>query len=309
MSIRKPLEMIIDTDIGDDIDDAFALCIAMRSPEIHLAGVTTVFRQPEKRAQIAARLLRLGRAGCVPVCAGASHPLSGGLLYGERINYDQAPAAYTAAYDREAYNDEEHACDFIIRTAKSAEAPLVITTLGPLTNIAMALLKYPGLKDHIRCIHAMGGAFFRIMHAEYNFACDPEAAEIVLKSGIPVRCVGLDVTFPCMLKEADILRLQEMRSPCIRALMDMRAGWPGHVILHDPAALVSTFRQDLITFRRIRCEIETQGKYTRGMSVNTSGFAWGQSPKNSSVEAACTARTQQLMALCMERLLTYGSCQ
>ena len=99
MSMRIPV--IIDTDIGDDIDDAFALCLAMQSPEIEILGVTTVFKNTRARAMIAKKLLTLGGYPDIPVAAGASIPLSNPEMFGKPVDFEELPKSYRPEYETE----------------------------------------------------------------------------------------------------------------------------------------------------------------------------------------------------------------
>lgn len=301
----KRINVIIDTDIGGDIDDAFALCLAMRSPEVRILGVTTVFQDTVKRARIAARLLRLGGLPKVPVAAGARCPLKNDRLYGQKIDFSESPVAYVEDYDGEEYLSDISAKDFIIKTLENTREPIAIVTLGALTNIAQVLMERPDLKERIYFISMMGGAFFCRNVSEFNFSCDPEAAELVIHSGIDIRCVGLDVTFQCMLDRENVRLLCEHQHPCIKMLMDMKKAWGHDVYLHDPLALAVTFQKDLVTLRKIACEIELEGRYTRGVSMNLSDFTWDIPADDSKFEAAFSVNSKQVVQLCMERLLSF----
>ncbi len=303
--MNEKIDVIIDTDIGGDIDDAFALCLAMKSPELHILGVTTVYQDTVRRARIAARLLRLGGLPKVPVAAGESHPLKNREVYGQEIDFTEKPISYTDAYEAEPYCSDITAVDFIIRTLEEAKKPIVIVTMGALTNIARVLMKRPDLKERIAFISMMGGAFSFRNVSEFNFSCDPEAAELVIGSGVAIRCVGLDVTFQCVLGKEDVRLLCEHPHPCIRMLMDMKKAWGHDVCLHDPLALAVTFQKNLVTLEKIQCKIELEGRYTRGTSVNLSDFTWNIPAGDSKFEAAFSVDSKAVVQLCMERLMSF----
>ncbi len=301
----KRTQIIIDTDIGGDIDDAFAICMAMRSPEVELLGVTTVYQDTEKRAKIAARLLRLGGCSHIPVVAGEKYPLKNRKVYGKSVDFDEAPITYTSDYDTEAYLQDIVAKDFIIQTLENADEPIVLVTLGALTNIAKVLMERPDLKEKIRFISMMAGAYLFRNVGEFNVSCDPEAADIVINSGVEIRSVGLDVTFQNVLQQEEIQILENSTHPCIRMLMNMRKAWGHGVVLHDPLALAVVFRKDLVTFEKILCKIELEGTYTRGVSVNLSDFTWGIPAQNSKFEVGVAVDSQRVVTLCLERLLSF----
>lgn len=298
-------DVIIDTDIGNDIDDAVAICLAMKSPEINILGVTTVFNDTVRRARMAARLLRLGGMGHVPVYAGRAKPQRNTRIYGKDIPFGSPPPLYTEEYDQETYNAEMSACDFIIQTLENAPKPIVIITLGALSNIADVVTRRPDLLPKIKRISMMGGAFIFRNVSEYNFSCDPEAAETVIQSGVPITCVGLDVTFRCILSGDQVARLRRHKHPCMQMLMEMQRLWSHDIVLHDPLAVAVAFDRSLITTEKIVCHVELDGTYTRGSSVNLSDFTWALPGNGSNLDIAVDVDSQRVVSLCMERLLSY----
>lgn len=298
-------KIVIDTDIGGDIDDAFAICLAMRSPEIEILGVTTVYQDTIKRAKIAARLLRLGGYSSVPVVAGEKYPMKNREIYGQKVDFDEEPIAYTSDYDTEEYKKDITAKDFIIRTLENTKEPIVLVAIGALTNIAKVLLERPDLKEKIKFISMMAGAYVFRNVGEYNVSCDPEAADIVINSGVEIRCVGLDVTFQCILMQEEVQLLEKHQHPCIKMLMDMRKAWGHDVVLHDPLALAVVFKKELVTFEKVKCKIELEGNYTRGYSVNLSDFTWNKPAEDSNFEVGVSVNSRQVVNLCLERLLSF----
>ncbi len=300
-----PVDVIIDTDIGDDIDDSFAISLAMQSPELHILGVTTVHNDTQRRAKMAARLLRLGGMGHVPVFAGRSRPICNTRVYDEPIDFSAKPRMYIDKYDDETYRTDMDAPAFIIKTLEEAKTPITIITLGALTNVAEVVTTRPDLLHKIARISMMGGAFFSLQFSEYNFSCDPEAADAVIQSGVPITCVGLDVTFQCVFGSEQLRVLQANAHPCIQMLMEMQTIWSHDVILHDPLAVAAVFDPSLITTRKICCRVECQGEFTRGMSVNLSAFNWNRPADDSSLEVAFEVDRERVVALCMERLMQF----
>lgn len=303
--MKKRTNIIIDTDIGGDIDDAFAICLAMRSPEIKILGITTVYQDTVKRAKIAARLLRLGGCSSIPVVAGEKYPLKNREVYGKRVDFDEEPIAYTSDYDTEEYQKDITAKDFIIQTLENSKESIALVTIGALTNIAKVLMERPDLKEKIKFISMMAGAYAFRNVGEFNISCDPEATDIVINSGVEIRSVGLDVTFQCVLQQEEIQLLEKCQHPCIKMLMDMRKAWGHNVVLHDPLALAVVFRKDLVTFERIKCKIELEGQYTRGFSVNLSDFTWSMPAEDSNFEVGFAVDSKQVVKLCLERLLSF----
>ncbi|MDQ6418784.1 nucleoside hydrolase [Paenibacillus sp. LHD-117] len=209
-------KMIIDADTG--IDDALAILYALKSPGIKVEGITTGYGNisVEQATDNTLRILRLaGMAYEVPVAQGAAKPLKRGM-----------PEFATHVHGRNGIGDaeippsnqrplEEKADDFIIRKSLELEGELIVVTLGRLTNLAQAVLKDPGLCRRIKHAYVMGGAVGvpgNVTPAsEANIWGDPEAADIVLASGIPVTMVGLDVTLKTLLTGEHLDLLQRFR--------------------------------------------------------------------------------------------------
>lgn len=258
----KPVKIILDTDIGDDIDDAFALAFAVDHPGIDLVGVTTVFKNTHARAKQVAKFLHETNKATIPVCAGVKMPFIEPIHFFENDIKDELGVTWPCQYDAsyEAYpHSEEHAVDFIIRTAHELKGELVIVPIGPLTNIASAIKKDATLKNNVKKIVLMGG-WATNPAPEWNILCDPEAADIVFKSGIPVYAVGLDVTLQCTL-DGDILDLvRNQKTPDGKLLSLWFDRWSKHFnfnksVMHDPLA-VATLVADLCTFEEKRIAVD-----------------------------------------------------
>jgi inosine-uridine nucleoside N-ribohydrolase len=258
-----PWPVFIDTDIGDDIDDALALALAVRSPEIHLLGVSTVFGETQKRARLAAHLLRVYEQSEVPVAAGCAEPLQ------RRHRSSGVPQA--ALLDsRVHYNlSEQDGPDLLISTAHTHPGQLIVLCLGPLTNIATALQREPGLTNQIARIILMGGTS-GLPLPEWNVRSDVLAARQVLTSGIPITLIGLNITRRCMMSEQDLLRLRAEQSPRTRLLWQLTSIWqrhrprwhPARPYLHDPLTIVALCAPHLFTFTTLTERIITQGPLT-----------------------------------------------
>ena len=186
--------ILIDTDIGGDVDDALALAMALNTPEIEIVGITNVYLANAWRAGVTKELLRVYGREQIPVCAGAEKPLIG--WWDENRIPNSSP-------DYGEYRGEKlpHAADFIIRKAEETD-DLVLLAIGPLTNVGLALAKAPHIAKRLR-IFMMGGQLNKA-HPEWNIVCDPEAARIVFESGADVTMVGLDVTNRCRFTRDEV---------------------------------------------------------------------------------------------------------
>jgi inosine-uridine nucleoside N-ribohydrolase len=286
----KPISIILDTDIGDDVDDALALAIALNSPEINLLGVSTVFRDAPRRALLAQQILALFNRD-VPVRAGCSKPLL--------LSWDELPGGANLGKQFEAldsslrYEEKQHAVDFIIETAQacSEDNPLTICPIGPLTNIALLLAKAPEIIPRIRIV-LMGG-WWSEPKAEWNIRCDPEAAAIVFNSGADITMVGIDVTKQCVLSDAQVEQFHEAGTPRAKFLYDLIKLWQHKVTLHDPLTLLTLF-DDCVQFGPRRIKVELCGE-KRGCTVESEGAP--------DCRAAVAVDVDRAVDLFMERVL------
>ena len=274
----KPIKVIIDCDPGHD--DAIALLMAHKLPEIELVAVTTVCgNAPIERTTInARRIMELLDATDVPIAAGCSTPLARKLVLGT--------ADGPSGLDGSPYLPEPktelvpmHGVDFLAQTLREADEPIVLVPTGPLTNIGMLVLKHPEVLPKIAKVVLMGGAFYRrseiITPTEFNIFCDPEAAEIVLASGLDITMVGLDVTMHVLVEQEEFAAIEKIDTPLSRVVFDwlkfyekLHRGQMGiGGALHDPLALAVVIDPDLIETREAHVSIDRTGTHTFGATV------------------------------------------
>lgn len=205
-------KILLDTDIGSDVDDAVALALVLACPEaLELVGVTTVSHDTELRARIAARMLGLGGASEVPVFEGEQRPRNRAQ---ERFAWYGHEAAMAEAQGAVAPIHAETAAEAIVSLAREHEG-LEIVAVGPLTNVAAALALDPTLPERVAGITIMGGHIRRVAIGDfvcapgidYNLCSDPEASCAVLGAGFRTTLVTADVTLQTWLREADLARL------------------------------------------------------------------------------------------------------
>ncbi len=264
----EPIPIILDTDIGDDIDDALALALALQSPELDVRAVTTVTDDTEGRSRLAWKELGLYGRHDIPVGTGAPEPLLDPIHTGRAPQFSVLTDADTLPP-----SGRRRAFQLIIDTLLASPRKITLVPIGPLTNVALALKGEPRIKDKIEHIVLMGGAF-NLLTAEYNIQRDRIAAEIVFRSGVPVTAVGLDVTLQCKLKAADLERLRAAGNPASRFLVRLIELWQnGHPdqypILHDPLAVAVTMNPNLVETQLGRVQVETAGDLTHGMTIFT----------------------------------------
>lgn len=260
-------KILIDTDIGGDVDDALALALALNSPDkIEIVGITNVYLANAWRAGVTKRLLKVYGREDIPVCTGAEKPLIG---WWDENRIPNSSADY-GEFRGEAL---PHAADFIIRTAETVP-DLTVVAIGPLTNVGLALAKAPHIARKIQIL-MMGGQVSKA-HPEWNIVCDPEAARIVFESGVPIRMVGLDVTNRCQFTREEVDEVKaggNVRSDLLGEMMETFIKNFGYLpILHDPLAMATLVWDDLLTFREKKILIETAGQYTRGLTIDCD---WG----------------------------------
>ena len=278
MARRK---IIIDTDPGQD--DAVAILLAIASPEeLEILGVTAVAGNvPLPLTQRNARIVcELAGHADIPVFAGSDRPLSRPLVTAEHVHGKTGLDGPTLP-DPETPLQTGHAVDFIVDTLRNEPAGTVtLVPIGPLTNVARAFQDAPDVMPRVQEIVLMGGAYFEVGNitpaAEFNIYVDPEAAETVFRSGIPLTVMPLDVTHKALVT-AD--RVEAFRRMGTRA-GDMVAAWTDFferfdkekygsegAPLHDPCTIAYLLEPGLFSGRHINVEIETESELTRGMTV------------------------------------------
>jgi purine nucleosidase len=278
MTARK---VIIDTDPGQD--DAVALLLALASPDdIEVLGITCVAGNvplplTHKNARIICEVA--GRAD-VPVFAGRAAPLSRPLVTAEEV-HGKTGLDGPELFEPTLPLQDQNGVEFIIDTLRREPAGTVtLCPLGPLSNIAAAFQAAPDIVDRVQEVVLMGGAYFEVGNvtpaAEFNIYVDPEAADIVLKSGIQITMMPLDVTHKALTTRPRIEALRALgnRAGSFTAEMldfferfDMEKYGSEGGPLHDPCVIAYLIQPALFSGRQINVEIETQSDLTLGMTV------------------------------------------
>ena len=244
------IKIIIDTDIGDDADDALAICLALKSEELEVMGITTVFRNTAARAQIAVRLLQLMGRTDIPVYAGIGHPLVA------EADVETVPIQLLAGMEELEYRKDMDGVEYLRRSLSVSQGDITLVTIGPLTNVGVLLCKYPEVKGKIKEIVMMGGAYY-MHYNEWNILCDPEAAHIVYSSGVPIRAIGLDVTTRCQVNDQLVTMFRNSKKPEVELLADLLTCYyenrGRHTFLHDPMAVFAVYDKDIITYQGEGC--------------------------------------------------------
>ena len=280
MSQTEKRAIIIDTDPGQD--DAIAILVALASSELNLLGITAVagnipLKLTEKNVR---QICELGNKPETKVYAGASKPMKRKLVTAEHVHGETCLNGVVLPEPKIPLQSQ-HGVDFIIETILSQpEGSVTLCTLGPLTNIALALEKAPEIAPRVKELVMMGGGLFEggnvTPAAEFNIYVDPDAAKIVFDSGIPIVVMPLDVTHKALTTESRLQRFRKLKAPMGPASI----GWLEYFErfdtekygtdggpLHDPNVIAYLLKPEFYSGRHINVDIETNSELTMGMTV------------------------------------------
>jgi purine nucleosidase len=284
--------IIIDTDPG--LDDAVAILLALAAQEeLEVLGIVAVagnlpLEQTERNAR---RVCELAGRIDVPIYAGCARPVLRSLATAEHIHDATAHDGLLLPEPTMALR-RQHGVDFLVETLRDAEpGTITLCALGPLTNIAMALVKAPQIAQRIGELVIMGGACFELGNvtpaAEFNIHVDPHAAAIVLGSGVPIAMIPLDVTHQVLTTAPRLHAVRALGNRCgakVAALLTTfekrrrRKFGSRARALHDPCVIAYLLRPALFGGREVNVAIETQSPLTMGMTVVDWWAVTGRTP-------------------------------
>ena len=312
MTLTPARPIIIDTDPGQD--DAVAILLALASPELQVLAITAVagnvpLALTTRNARI---LLELAGRQDIPVYAGAIRPLVRPLVTAENVHGKTGLDGPDLPEPTMALTPGD-AVDFIIRTLRERPAGTVtLCPLGPLTNIALALVRAPDIGPRIAEIVLMGGGCFEggniTPAAEFNIFVDPHAAEVVFKSGVPITMMPLDVTHQVLTTSARVAAIRALgnRSGEVVAQMlefferfDVAKYQSDGGPLHDPCVIAYLLRPEIFEGRHINVEIETRSELTMGMTV---ADWWGVTGRTANARFIRKVDADAFFVLLCERL-------
>jgi purine nucleosidase len=255
--------ILLDTDIGSDVDDAFALALALASPEIDLRGVTTVSGNTHDRALMACRMLTAVGRRHIPGAAGAAPQVKQDI--GGQYQYRNHPAVI---FNRTAKPIKESAVEFLYAQLKARPGELTIVAVGPLTNVARLLADHPDCKPWIKRLVLMAGSV-RVGYndkpppvVEWNVKCDVKAAQAVFASGVPLVVAPLDATTSLKLTEPLRRKLFAAQTPLTLQLQALYQMWDqsqSTPTLFDPVAVALCFDERFCTMEDLRLEVDDTG--------------------------------------------------
>jgi purine nucleosidase len=302
--------VLIDTDPG--VDDAVAILLALASPEIDVVGIAAVAGNVplDKTAFNARRIVSIAGRHDVPVAAGCAEPLSEALgedsvVHGHDglgdLTWDEPDVALDPRHGVELIADLIH------------EGPLTIVAIGPLTNLAVLLRRYPDIEKDVEHLVIMGGASFQgnvTPAAEFNIWADPEAARQVFAAEWRITLMPLDLTHQAFLNDADLDYFTSLGTEVGRRAAGMlepyaqfHERWYGNrdVIMHDAMAVYEVLDATAISKQGVRVTVETGGEYSRGATFIDRRRDHAQSQ----VRVGLTVDNDRFRAVLRERLATY----
>lgn len=244
-------KVLLDTDIGTDVDDAVCLAYLLSHPDCELVGITTVTGEAEKRASLASVLCRAAGKE-IPIYPGADHP-----MHGEQRQPIAQQAAALPRWPHETSFPLNQAVDFLANTIRSYPGEVTLLTVGPLTNIGMLFSAYPDVADLLAGLVIMGGSFGDVPalkdRIEWNIAGDLIASTLTYKAPVRLhRSLGLNVTQQVMMS-ADEVR-KRFTTPLLQPVMDMAEIWFAQfypsITFHDPLAAAVIFEPDLCFYQQ-----------------------------------------------------------
>ena len=280
-------KVIFDTDFAvPPQDDGLALVLALNSPELDILGITTVAGNfsMERATTDALRILEIARREEIPVYAGANMPLVheksefATQTHGEW--WSDAPPPMPPGGFATKKAETQSAVDFIAKTVMANPGDIEILAIGPLTNIAMALRTYPGLAPKIKQLVIMGGAIATLPdgagnvtpNAEFNFWVDPEAARVVLRSGIPISLSALNVSRKTHFTKEWYDRIVKVQTPLTQMIAETMGPYfakdPGQVhLMFDQVAVASLIDPTLVKTKEMYVDVDAGHDVSYGTSV------------------------------------------
>jgi inosine-uridine nucleoside N-ribohydrolase len=274
----RPLPLIIDSDPG--LDDALAIGLAAASPELRLLAVTTVGGNADvhRCTENALRLLHAYGRDDVPVAEGAAGALLGSVVRATEVHGESGIGSLQLP-PTDATALPEGAVALMARLIEASPDPVAIAPIGPLTNVALLLRLHPHLAPRIAHLSLMGGSIGEgnfTVSAEFNIAADPEAADVVFRSGVPITMIGLDVTHQALLDRDDATALRglgnasgQIAAELTEFALARNLEWSGSTTtaIHDAVAIAHLVVPDLVAVARYHVVVDTTDGPARGRTI------------------------------------------
>jgi len=260
------IKILLDTDIGSDIDDAVCLAYLLANPDCDLLGITTVTGEVEDRARMASALCKV--AGLqIPIYPGAEQPM---LIAQKQPHATQAKAL--ARWPHEVDFPRGGAVEFLRQTIRAHPGEITLLAIGPLTNIAALFTADPEIPKLLKGLVLMCGVFTNKLAGvgplEWNAMLDPTATAIVYRAGVKIhRSIGLDVTAQVTMAAPEVRR--HFQVPLLRPVLDFAEVWFDHadrITFHDPLAAVTLFDETVCGFERGTVDVELKSEQLAGLT-------------------------------------------
>jgi purine nucleosidase len=303
-------KIIIDCDPG--VDDAIALLFAFASPELDILGITTVAGNVPLSftAKNARKICELAKRPETLVYAGCPRPLMRSLETASHVHGETGLQGVDLPEPQMALQSQ-HGVAFLIETLLNAPEPITLATLGPLTNLAIALIQAPEIMPKIQEVVLMGGATSQgnvTASAEFNLYVDPHAAHVVFTSGLKLTMIGLDVTHKVLTTPDRLQKIRAIGTPVCTAAADLLAhygtydvekfGMPGSP-LHDPCVIAYLLQPELFSGQDLPVAVEINSELTMGRTVVD---LWRSGNEIPNVHVIQQADDHGFYSLLMERL-------
>ena len=268
----QPIKVILDTDIGSDIDDAVCLAYLLANPKCDLVGITTVTGEPGLRAAMASAMCNVvGRK--IPIHSGTRIP-----MFGEQRQPLATQAAALTRWPHDATFPSCTAIEFLRQTIRQHPGEIVLLTIGPLTNIALLFALDPEIPGLLKGVVSMAGRFTNLVPTapvgEWNAILDATATKLVYERPLAYhRSIGLDVTLQVTMPAPEVR--ERFTAPLLRPVLDFAEIWFKHtqtVTFHDPLAATTLFDDQICKFEKGDVSIEMQDQARLGETI------WKPSP-------------------------------
>ena len=260
------IKILLDTDIGSDIDDAVCLAYLLANPDCDLLGITTVTGEVENRARMASALCKVAGQE-IPIFPGADQPM---LIAQKQPHATQASALSRWSHD--TVFPKGGAVEFLRQTIRAHPGEITLLAIGPLTNIAALFTADPEIPKLLKSLVLMCGVFTNkragVGPLEWNAMLDPVATAIVYHAGVKIhRSIGLDVTTQVTMAAPEVR--QRFQVPLLRPVLDFAEVWFNHVdhiTFHDPLAAVTLFDETVCGFERGTVDVELKSEKLAGLT-------------------------------------------
>ncbi len=310
---RSRRRVVLDCDPGHD--DAMAILLAAASPDIDLRAITTVAgnQTVDKTTLNARRVCSVAGIRGVPIAAGRDRPLRRERMVAAEIH--GASGLDGVDWDEPSVRtDARDAVDLIVAEATATNEPLTIIAVGPLTNVAAALQQEPAIAGRLDRIALMGGAIGLgnwTPAAEFNIYADPEAADVVLRSGVPITMAPLEVTHRALANDSVIERIRTLDTPVARmsvALLRYFAETYERVFgfaapaVHDPCAVAAVIDPSIVATRSMNVTVELESDLTLGRTVCD---VYGTTGREPNVDVGTDLDVERFWDLMIEAIASY----